>query len=137
METGVYYFAYGSNLSRRQMQARCPDSRPRCRAVLPGYKRVFKGRSGKWRGGVATIEQSPSDEVKGAVYEISEGDLRRLDKCEGYPGVYDRVHVRVEKEDGDFLEAITYVKLDQSGEIPPSQAYLAVIQQGYSDWGIA
>jgi len=133
----MYYFAYGSNLSHKQMLARCPDSQPRCRAILPHHRRVFAGWSAKWQGGVAAIKPSQGETVKGAVYAISEADLRSLDKREGYPTVYDRVNVVVTREDGERLEAITYVKHEWSEETQPSQEYLEVIQQGYEDWGIA
>jgi len=39
-------------------------------------------------------------------------------------------------EDGDPVEAVTYIKREQSEETPPSQEYLTTIQQGYKDWGI-
>jgi len=34
------------------------------------------------------------------------------------------------------VEAITYIKREQSEKTQPSQEYLAVIRQGYKDWGI-
>lgn len=75
--------------------------------------------------------------VFGAVYEISEKDLRSLDKHEGCPAVYDRVTRTVFPEDGDPVEAVTYIMREQSEETKPSSRYLEVIQQGYRDWGIA
>jgi len=132
----MYYFAYGSNLSKKQMLERCPDSKPKLIATLPNYKLVFVGWSRKWRGGVATIKRFSGGKVPGAIYEISETCLRRLDKFEGYPDSYNRLNVTVFSEDGEPIEAITYVKTGQLEETPPSREYVSIIQQGYRDWGI-
>ena len=40
-------------------------------------------------------------------------------------------------EDGEAIEAVTYIKSGQLEETSPSKEYLALIQQGYRDWGIA
>lgn len=133
----MYYFAYGTNLNRKQMRERCPDSQPRFPATLPNYRLVFVGWSRQWRGGTATIKHSRGDKVLGAVYEISEKDLRRLDGYEGYPEKYDRLNVTVFNEDGEAIRAITYIqKTVQPEETKPSPEYLAVIQQGYRDWAL-
>ncbi len=130
----MYYFAYASNLNRKQMKERCPDSQPKFSATLPNYKLVFFGWSRKWRGGVATIQFSRGDKVRGAVYEISERDLRRLDSYEGYPRDYDHLNVTVFTEDGEPIQAITYIKVGQAEETKPSPEYISIIQQGYRDW---
>ena len=132
----MYYFAYGSNLNQRQMLERCPDSKPVFTASLPNYKLVFVGWSRQWRGGIASIKPFRGERILGAIYEISERDLRRLDKYEGYPGNYNRFKVTVFNEDGEPIEAVTYIKSEQLEETPPGKEYLAVIQQGYRDWGI-
>ena len=128
------YFAYGPNLNRKQMLERCPDSKPRFVATLNNYKLVFVGWFRQWRGGVVSIKSRRGEKVLGAVYEISEADLRRLDKYEGYPTNYNRSKVTVFNEDGEPIEAITYIKSGQLEETSASKEYLAVIQQGYRDW---
>ena len=129
----MYYFAYGSNLNKKQMRERCPDSKPMFIARLPNYKLVFAGWSRQRRGGVASIKPFRGERVLGAIYEVSEQCLRRLDK---YESSYNRMNVTVFDEDGDPIDAITYIKSQQSEETPPSKEYLAVIQQGYRDWRI-
>ena len=131
----VYYFAYASNLNRKQMAERAPDSKPRFIATLPNFKLTFTARSGR-QGGVASITPHRGEKVIGAVYEISERDLKRLDGYEGYPTVYDRRKVTVWTETNDPIEAITYIKMEQSREAPPSSDYLDIIRQGYRDWQI-
>ncbi|MEE9398802.1 MAG: gamma-glutamylcyclotransferase family protein [Dehalococcoidales bacterium] len=129
----MYYFAYGTNLNKKQMSERCPDSKPVFTAVLPNYKLVFVGWSRQWRGGVASIKSFRGERVRGALYEISDQCLRRLDKYEGYPGNYNRLKVTVFDED-NAIEAITYIKTGQFEETQPSKEYLVVIQQGLRDW---
>ena len=129
----MYYFAYGSNLNRGQMLERCPDSKPKFTAVLPNYKLVFTGWSRKWRGGVATIKRFTGEKVPGVVYDVSEQCLRQLDN---YEKGYGRLKIIVFSEDGEPVEAVTYIKSGQLEETQPSKEYLAIIQQGYRDWEI-
>jgi gamma-glutamylcyclotransferase len=129
----MYYFAYASNLSKKQMQLRCPESRPLFTAVLPNYKMVFTGWSRQWRGGKATIKSVRGEKVRGAIYEVSEACLRQMDK---YEAGYTRYNVTVFDEDSEPHQAITYVKAGQIEETLPSREYGAVIRQGYQDWGI-
>lgn len=133
-EEPVYYFAYGSNLNRNQMTERCPESKPMFVATLPNYKLVFAGWSREWKGGVATIKLERGAKVLGAIYDITERELRRLDSYEGYPSSYNRIKIRVFNEDGDAMEAITYVKSGPLDETEPSKKYLSIVQQGYRDW---
>ena len=132
----MYYFAYGSNLNRKQILERCPDSKPEFIATLPNYKLVFAGWSRQWRGGVASIRPFRGEKVLGAIYEISDRDLSRLDSYEGYPRNVNRLNVTVFNEDDEPIQAITYIKAGQSEETQPSPEYVSIIQGGYRDWGI-
>jgi gamma-glutamylcyclotransferase (GGCT)/AIG2-like uncharacterized protein YtfP len=129
----MYYFAYGANLNRQQMLERNPESTPKFVATLPNYKLVFVGWSRQWRGGMASIKPYRGEKVLGAVYEVSEQCLKKLDR---YENSYNRLKVTVFDEDGQPFEAITYIKSGQSEEEKPSAEYLSVIQQGYRDWEI-
>ena len=132
----MYYFAYGTNLSKKQIAERCPGSKPKFTAVLPNYTLIFTGWSRQWKGGTASIKPFRGEKVKGAVYEISESDLKKLDKFQDYPTTYNRMNVTVWTDDGDPAEAVTYIKNEQSSETKPSLELLAVIRQGYRDWQI-
>ena len=115
------------------MQAHCPDSKPLFVAVLPNYKLVFTGWSREWRGGKAAIKSYRGEKVRGAIYEVSESDLKKLDRFE--PG-YTRLNVTVFDEDNEPHQSVTYVKSGQLEESLPSKEYGEVIRQGYRDWGI-
>jgi gamma-glutamylcyclotransferase (GGCT)/AIG2-like uncharacterized protein YtfP len=130
----MYYFAYASNLSKKQMQARCPDSQPKFTATLPNYKIIFTGWSRTYRGGLATIKSFRGEKVRGAIYEVTDACLRKLDKWETG---YIRFNVTVYDEDNQPHQAVTYIKSGQLEESKPSKEYGEIIRQGYRDWGIA
>ena len=127
----MYYFAYSSNLNRKQMQQRCPGSKPLFKATLPNYKLVFSGYSRAWHGPTATIQLNRGEKVLGAVYEVTEQELKKL---ENYEQGYNRLNVNVFDEDGEQHETVTFIKSGRADEGKPSPEYLAVIQQGYKDW---
>ena len=127
------YFAYASNLNLKQMKQRCPDSKPLFKATLPNYQLVFSGWSRELRGGKATIRLNRGEKVIGAVYEVSEQEMKQLDRHEAG---YDRLRATVFDEDNQPHEVITYIKTGQSEVTNPSADYLSVIQQGYKDWRI-
>ena len=130
----MYYFAYASNLNKKQMQERCPEAKPRFTATLHHYRLAFLGWSRNWRGGVASIMPFRGERVSGGVWEVSESCLKRLDNFEG--PTYSRQNVKLNTELGELVEAITYVKTKELTEAKPSAEYLATIQQGYRDWGL-
>jgi gamma-glutamylcyclotransferase (GGCT)/AIG2-like uncharacterized protein YtfP len=72
--------------------------------------------------------------VVGAVYEISENDLQKLDRFEDYPNTYTHVNVMVFNEDDVAVKAITYIKTRQAEETKPEPEYVAIIRQGLKDW---
>jgi len=129
----MYYFAYAINMEKRRMLQDCPDAKPLFTATLPNYKLIFSGWSREWHGGKATILSSRGDRVKGAVYEISEACLRRLDKIEAG---YMRLNINVFNEDGVAFQAVTHLKTGQLEITSPSKEYAEILRRGYLDWGL-
>jgi gamma-glutamylcyclotransferase (GGCT)/AIG2-like uncharacterized protein YtfP len=126
------YFAYASNLNKKQMLERCPDAKPLVTAVLPNYRLVFTGWSRAWRGAVAAIKPEQGQKVRGAIYEVTEACAHRLDGFEG--DTYQRFNVTVFDYDDQPVQAYTYIRTGQLEDGKPSPEYLAVIQQGLRDW---
>jgi len=118
------------------MAERCPEAKAKSVSTLPNFKLVFSGYSRLRKGAVATIRGSQGDKVIGAVYEISEAGLRKLDKFENYPVDYKHLDVRVFTDGGDVYDTVTFIKARQEEDGKPSPEYRAIIQQGYRDWGI-
>lgn len=128
-------FAYGSNMNARQMAIRCPGSRSVCVAKLPDHRLLFAGNSSRWGGGVATIEPARRSSVVGVVWLVSPDNLERLDAFEGYPFVYDRTPVLVDRDEGNSLWCHAYVKNAAEVKTPPSPEYLRTILDGYETAG--
>lgn len=82
-----YYFAYGSNMDKEQMKFRCPGAVYEGVAVLHGYKLTERR--------YADIDKSDQGSVSGLLWNITETDLKALDRYEGYPSLYERKDVTV------------------------------------------
>lgn len=134
-ESRMYYFAYSTDLSHKEMKRLCPDSKPLFKAHLPNFKLKFVGWERKLRSSVASIVASRGSRVIGGVYEVSERDLRMLDRHYGSPTAADRLSVMVAAAGADLVEAATYVRKGRSEETQPSQEYMTAMRQGYDDWG--
>lgn len=128
----MYYFAYDLTLNRKQMSGQCPESKPKFPATLHHYQLIFTDWTRLWRGAVATIKPLRGGKVLGGIYDVSEECLKKLDKFEG--SEYHRLNVTVNNEDGDPVEAVTYMRSRPGDQAKPSPEYLAILQQGYKDW---
>ena len=131
----VFYFAYGSNLHKRQMKKRCRDSLPVTKAAAFGYELTFKGN--RKDNGVADIQPKDGEWVTGAIYKVSKADRAALDRYEGYPSMYDRHVIDVVRHDtGKVVKAFVYRMLDHYRPTLPDDYYFNVIAEGYRDWDI-
>jgi gamma-glutamylcyclotransferase (GGCT)/AIG2-like uncharacterized protein YtfP len=80
----VHYFAYGSNMDKKRMKSRCPDSKIVSSGILKGYKLVFNKIASAGGGqGYANIVIDNNSMVEGIVWEFSSSDMAGLDECEG------------------------------------------------------
>uniref|UniRef100_A0A8C7M0M1 Gamma-glutamylcyclotransferase b n=1 Tax=Oncorhynchus mykiss TaxID=8022 RepID=A0A8C7M0M1_ONCMY len=124
------YFAYGSNLLKERLQLKNPSASIHCVARLKDYKLIFGNYKGlasdRWHGGVATIENSPADEVWGVVWRMNVADLESLDSQENVRlGAYSPVEVNV-KTRGQELNCRTYI-MNSCIYAPPSPQYLKTL----------
>jgi hypothetical protein len=123
------YFAYGSNMDRAQMRARCPESSWVGWGFLLNYRLEYVGMSQRWGGGVATVVPHRGERVPGFLYFVTPRDLASLDRFEGVPRIYDRKIVSVKLGDQPgTTKAVTYHCVDGAVHRPPSPSYLAIIQ---------
>lgn len=97
-------------MSEEQMENRCHDNKLIGVAILEGYKFVYDGYSSSRKGAVANIIEDTSEKVFGVLYEISENDEKKLDKCEGYPKAYNKKEVEVEDLKGKKYKALVYLR---------------------------
>lgn len=121
------YFAYGSAMDSERVRKRGIRFSQRRHATLKGYRLEFnKVASRDPREGYANIVQYENGIVEGVLYDIEDSDLSRLDRHEGYPDHYKRVEVRVQLDDRQEVEAVTYVAQPDRVryELMPSRDYL-------------
>jgi len=135
----MLYFAYGSNLSKRAMEARAPRSRPVSGAKLLRHCLVFESNEppGEPDAFFANVRLHASGIVPGALYEIDASDLEALDAYEDVGRrVYERIVLTVEAANGTRVDAAAY-RMDVAGPPRiglPSPAQLEQIRAGYADW---
>jgi gamma-glutamylcyclotransferase (GGCT)/AIG2-like uncharacterized protein YtfP len=139
----MYYFAYGSNLDLLQMQLRCPDARFFATARLDDHKIFFPRKSFVRDCAVISIEPAEGDSVWGALYEIAEEALPRLDEREGYSRRRDaarnsqnRITVTVQCSDERMVTAETYVATPTENPGLPSPHYIGYLVAAAAECGL-
>ena len=92
------YFSYGSNLNPRDLEQWCDRMGRPCAltgvgvpAFLPDHEVVFDYLSTSRKGGVLDLRPAIGKVVPGAVFDVTEDNLRTLDLKEGVPVIYRRV----------------------------------------------
>jgi len=70
------YFAYGSNMSRAPMRARCPSAREVGTATLAGYRLIVTS------DGYASVLPEPGGIVHGLVWRLASRDIAALNAYE-------------------------------------------------------
>lgn len=133
----MYYFAYGSNMNSAEMGRRCHSSRFIDKVFLEDFKFVYDGHSENRNGAVGNIIEHNGEVVWGCLFEITEDDLKELDKCEGYhSNSYDRKEFKVQNEKGNTCTAVAYFRIGK--EIgKPSQKYRQIVIQGAMNCGLS
>ena len=98
-----YYFAYGSNMGKARMAARCPGSKRVGAAVLPGYRWIIAA------DGYANVVHSLADSVEGILYALLPADEAALDRFEEVgAGCYNK-HVVAVEHAGALVYALIYL----------------------------
>ena len=131
------YFAYGSNLSGRQVFRRCPDAAFLAIARLDGFALAFTRPSRRWGGHAADVLPQPHSHVWGVLWRISEADLLALDRFEGVAsGAYVRATGSVVTANGASVAAEVYRVAAPADLGAPSPRYLHVILEGAREHGL-
>ena len=86
----MLHFAYGSNMSRRLMRARCPGAQALGTAVLAGHRFIITG------DGYASVVRQPGAVVHGLLWRLAARDLAALNLYESVDsGLYQAVTLPV------------------------------------------
>ena len=124
----MLYFSYGSNLNIAAMKARCPAAIPVRKMTLHDSALVFRH--------VADCIWEPGSKTPGALWKITAECEAALDRYEGISsGFYRKEMVTLPEPVFGETEVMLYV-MNSDGILPPSPGYLAVIKQGYRDFGL-
>jgi gamma-glutamylcyclotransferase len=149
----MWYFAYGSNLNGRAVAEWCRHHGHRAPAlkggrpgILDNYRLCFPLFSEFWGGGVADIIYDPGKYVAGALYELTEPEVKILDakvgrKMEGdkEAGLYKRIDVKIAPlGKGQPVMAATYQGVNiEKYHVPPTQHYMDLLIQGAYSHGLS
>lgn len=126
------YFAYGSNMHRDQMDARCPKGLYLGPAEVEGMRLDFGGISQSRNGGVATLLKNRKVSTPGILWALGKEELDRLDLLEG-PRMYSRIPLSVWWR-GSKVRAVTY-KLQNFFQNDPHPNYWDIISNVYREQG--
>lgn len=132
----VWYFAYGSNMSRAQMKSRARTVGEERLARLENHQVVFNKKA---RGGTATANIRPAagNTVHGVLYRIPESAFKGLDRYEGVPEHYRRVEVNVIDCSGQKVAAQVYMATKvENKRLRPAPYYLRTILDGALEHGL-
>ena len=121
------HFAYGSNMSRPAMAARCPGAVALGTAVLAGWRFIINV------DGYATVVSEPGGVVHGVLWRLSPRDLAALNAYEAVDtGLYLRRTLPVTCA-GIRRPALVYVAR-RSALGRPRPGYLAAVLDAARDW---
>ena len=102
MQTRLY-FAYGSNMNKAQMAARCPGSRWLGAATLSDYRWIIAA------DGYANAIPSRGNIVEGILFEITPADEAELDIYEEVSAGCYAKHVVSVQHIGGTVDALVYL----------------------------
>ena len=137
-QTGMKYFAYGSNMSVARIRARVPSATVDSIASLAGHVMRFRKRSNvDGSAKCDVIETSnPGDRVWGVVYDIDAGEKTHLDDAEGLGYGYEQKEVELAGPDGETLHAFTYYATDIDDGRKPYTWYTEHVLRGARENGL-
>ena len=133
----VWYFGYGSNMSRAIFCER-RGMRPLATrwGWLEGWRLCFDLPIGPGERAVANIAPEPGARTCGVLWLLDPKALDRLDRSEGVPQVYRRIHVEIVVGGEERVAAFTYRSPWTVAGRKPSARYLGLLVAGAREHGL-
>lgn len=131
-ETKMRYFAYGSNMSIRRLQARTPSARHLDTGWLEGHRLEFH-KIGRIDGSAkcdALKTGNSAHRVHGVLFELATEDKPALDRAEGLGMGYALKEVVVRRRGGPGVKAFTYYATLTSAHLRPFDWYKEHVLRG-------
>jgi cation transport regulator ChaC len=123
------HFAYGSNMSRPHMRARCPGATALGTATLAGWRFVINP------DGYGSIAPQAGGVVHGVLWDLAARDLAAINAYENVAGgLYVRRMLPVLHE-GKRRTALTYLAV-REGEGTPRPGYMTLVVDAARDWNL-
>ena len=121
------HFAYGSNMSRALMGARCPRAEALGIATLPGWRFVITP------DGVGSIAPRPGALLYGVLWRLTPRDLAAINAYETLnSGLYLRRRLTVRR--GGRREAALVYIAPRGGEGTPRPGYISLVVEAAREW---
>lgn len=128
----VHYFAFGSNMSTKRLQARIPNAQAIGRGRLASWTMICN-KSGLDGSAKANIARAENDWVWGVIFVVPEDQLDVLD---GYEGGYERHPVQVHDDDGNTYRCATYSSDRTTCDERLNSAYRQYMVDGAREHGL-
>ena len=138
MTDAVWYFGYGSNMSRAIFCER-RGMRPLATrwGWLEGWRLCFDLPIGPGERAVANVQPQDGARTCGVLYLLDPGELDRLDRSEGVPrGFYRRIPIEVVVGGEERVAAFTYQSSWTVAGRKPSARYLGLLVAGAREHGL-
>jgi gamma-glutamylcyclotransferase (GGCT)/AIG2-like uncharacterized protein YtfP len=120
------HFAYGSNMSRALMRARCPGAAAFGTGVLEGFEFIIGV------AGYASLERRPGTRIHGVLWRLGARDLAALNDYEGDAYLRRVMGVR---HAGGRSPALLYV-MAWPGRGTPRPGYIQLVVEAARDWNL-
>lgn len=126
----LVYFAYGSNMLRERLLARCPQVRLVGRAWLHEHRLTFDKFSATDDSGKGAFEPASGSCLPGVLWHLPACDQAALDHAEGAGRGYERMLAGVIRDDGTAVQALSYRAIDRRPGLQPWDWYLDLVIAG-------
>lgn len=127
--TLIPYFAYGSNMLRQRMAARCLSARWLGVANLPDHRLIFEKPSMDGSGKCA-FEVCAGEGVPGVLWHLDTADREFVDRREGVGHGYEAATVEVLDVSGRATTAFAYRATARQRGLYPYDWYWALVLAG-------
>ena len=127
----MLYFAYGSNLSHRQMKCiRCAGCKYVKNAFLKNYQLSFCHSKKENVFGYANVHKKGGARVPGAIWEITKKHEKILDGYEEFPNSYQKKYFYLNGK------KIMFYIMNKCFIKKPPKSYVNTIKEGYKDCNV-
>jgi gamma-glutamylcyclotransferase (GGCT)/AIG2-like uncharacterized protein YtfP len=140
MELTDLLFAYGAEMNRETLRARCGGGEMISAAFLSGCRIAFFGHDPIWDSGMETLLADDNAGVWGVLYRLTVSAWEKLDTYKGATldgaGNYFHYPVEVVTSGGGSCLVRTYKKNTRGTPHCPSSEYVALLLKGAAENGL-